>query len=535
MLNNQHELFLSEYFFCRSVLGKLVKDAKRLYDTLGHIFMIDGARLDALYALTENETVVDVKTYADYLQFCRIKKYVALMGGESDIPSDIEDIVVVKGEALGRATTLRLDGSASTESAVLRTVTESAALGVVSAMRILGFIQCEGIGTDRDTTNGIKNLERAAQWNNVEGILAALYYNADSRFADINRLRTVADGTVYRMFTAKAEHKYGCIADTPVFESTLLQKAFALGKLKPEQYSAQYARIIFSAVIGPRDKERTLFSSNEQAISDVAELPLKLQRLSRVPDGNALGGMPIVRQKEQERIRQCLFNSDLMYRSAFRPLCVCADSEYMRRLYARYISAAFNKAHIEYIDIAGLDEYDLQPSSKNIFVRSCDEDAFNIYFMSFDGNIADGVMQEAIGFLQSRRRKKFCLQSPGVVIDLAAVLPVCFCDKANAKELKKYCDVITVGAITATEKPSLFEDIIAYKQRLYGTHVTIDDGAKLKLAELSIDGAESVIDAVVRFNRNKAETVITPALIDECATVRTEKNRYGFGGDGDEI
>lgn len=535
MLNNQSELFLSEYFFCRSVLGKLVKYPKHLFDRLGEIFLIPHDDIDGLYALAEDKLVADVNNYADYLQFCRIKKYVALTGGDGDVPAEIADVIAIKGEALARAYDLKLDGTRLTESAAFRTVTEGAAHGTVAAMRMLGLIQCEGIYTDRDMAAGVKNLEKAAQWNSVESMLAALYYNAE-RQADINRLHTVADGTVYRAFPALAEAKYGIAADGEARESKLLNKAFALGKLTPDIYSAQYARIILSGMLDSRDKERTIFSPNNQAISEVAELPLKLNSGAPAPDCTAFDDMPLVRQKEQERIRICLGNSDLLERSAFRPLCVCADSEYLRKLYTRYIRKSVAAAHVEYIDVAGLDEHDLQPTGKNIFVRSCDEDSSNVYLMSFVGSIAGGVMQEAVGFLQSRKRKKFCLLSPGVVIDLGKVLPVCFCDKANAKELKKYCDIVTVGAVSASEKPSVYADIVASKQRLYGAKsVTLEDGAAAKLNELSIDGAESVIDSVIRFNRNKAETVITPALIGECATARTEKHRYGFGGDGDEI
>ncbi|MDE7107023.1 MAG: hypothetical protein K2O39_01735, partial [Clostridiales bacterium] len=445
MLTNQNELFLSEYFFCRSVLGKLVKYPRRVFDVLAEIFLIPNDDVDALYALAEDKLVSDVTNYADYLQFCRIKKYVALTDCDGGVPAEIEDVIAVKGEALERAFDLKLDGTRLTESAVFRAVTEGAAHGTVAAMRILGFIQCEGIYTDRDLASGVKNLEKAAQWNSAEGMLAALYYNTNNRQADVNRLRTVADGTVYRAFPALAEAKYGVTASGEVKESKLLNKAFALGKLTPDIYSAQYARIILSDMLAPRDKERTIFSPNDQAISEVAELPLKLHGGALAPDSAAFDDMPLVRQKEQERIALCLSNSDLLERSAFRPLCVCADSEYLRRLYSRHIRAAFGKAHVEYIDVAGLDEHDLQPTGKNIFVRSCDEDSFNVYFMSFVGNISDGVMQEAVGFLQSRRRKKFCLLSPGVGINLGIVLPVCFCDKANAKELKKYCDVVSVG------------------------------------------------------------------------------------------
>ena len=536
MLTNQNELFLQEYLLFRCVLGKLVKQPRRVFDTLGKIFLIDQDTADMLYALTENDTVADVNTHADYLRFCRIKQYAALTDDNADIPPEIDDVIAIKGAALELANSLKLDGTRLTEAAVFRTVTDGAARGTVAALRILGFILCEGMYADRDVASGIKNLEKSAQWNSVEGILASLYYNESGRSVNINRLRTVADGTVYRTFISAAERAYNRKADGAVFESTLLNKAFALGTLAPHTYAAQYARIIYSTVLSPRDKEHTMFSFNEQAISEIGDLPLKLHNGASTLNLAALGDIPLVRQKAVDRIRACLVNSDLVRRSGYRPLCVCAGSEYVRRLFARYIRAAFAGAHVEYIDVAGLDDNDLHPSGKNIFVRSCDEDAVNVYFMSFTGNIASGVMQEAAEFLQSHRRKKFSLLSPGVVIDLGAVLPVCFCDKANANALKKYCDVVPIDAVTAAEKPALFIDMLCTSQRLYGVKsITMDDGAKSRLAEMSVDGAASTIDSVIKFNRDSADMVITAALIDECAAMRTEKNRYGFGGDGDEI
>lgn len=534
-MKDQYELFLSEYFFYRNVLGKIVKDPRRLFDRLGEIFLTDAAHNDALFALAEDRSVADIKSYADYLRFCRIKKYAALMG-DGDISAGEEDLIAVKGEALRRAHELKLGGASLTESAVFRNVTAMAELGAVAAMRVLGFMLCEGIYVGRDEKAGMRNIIKAARWNSVEGILLALYYGADDRAVNIERLFTVVDGTVYRALAAQAELRYGVKASGPIKESALLRKAFAQGKLKPEMYAAPYARIIFSAALTYRDKERAVFSDSEHAVSNIADLPLKLKSGCFPPDPSAISRIPLLRQKERERISLCLANVDLLTRAAYRPLCVCADSEYVRRLYAKHIAAAFGGAHIEYIDIAGLDGYDLQPTGKNIFVRSCEEDAFNVYFMSFTGVIESSVMQEAVGFLQSGKRKKFCLLDPVVALDLGAVLPICLCDKTNAKELKTLCDVVTVGAIADDEKPALFADMAASKQRLYGAaSVTIADEALPRLAEMSVDGAERAIDAVVRFNRRRAETVITPALMDECAATRADKNRYGFGGDCDEI
>ena len=534
MLNNHYELFLTEYFFYRCALGRLVKDPRWIFDALGEIFITDREKTDKLFALTETPIVADVKTYADYLRYCRIKKYVALTTG--DAPEDSDEIISVKGEALKLAAMLKIDGTYATESAAFRAISESAAAGSVAALRVLGFVQCTGLYADRDEKSGAKNLQKSAQWNSVEGILTALHFCADTRKVNINRLRTVTDGTVYRCLADAAESKYGCTSDSTVDESVMLIKAFRTGKLKPEVYSAQYARIIFSNVISARDKEHALFSAGEQAISEIADLPLKLAFTPFSGRVGAIDLIPVKREKENDRIQNILYNGDLLTRSAFRPLCICADSEFMRAQYVKALRSAFGGAHIEYIDVARLSEYDLQPTGKNVFVRGCDEHSVNVYFMSFVGDIPAGVMQEAAAFLQSRKRKRFCLVNPCVTIDLGKILPVCFCDKQNAKELKKYCDVVTIAGVTNAEKPALFDNIIDAKKRLYGMKsVDLDDTAAARLSGLSIDGAESAIDAALRLNRSKAETVITAALIDECAADGTRKNRYGFGGDSDEI
>ena len=94
MLNNHNELFLSEYFFCRCVLGKVVKDKYAMFDTLAEVFLVDPAQHDALFALAENETVADVKTHGDQLRFCRIKNYASLNGEQTAVWADIDDVIL---------------------------------------------------------------------------------------------------------------------------------------------------------------------------------------------------------------------------------------------------------------------------------------------------------------------------------------------------------------------------------------------------------------------------------------------------------
>lgn len=537
MLNMQIEMCLTEYYTIRCTAGRLIRDDRALFAELCEIFMTEDS--DALYALANGEYVADIRTMRDYAQYCRTRAYYEMNGVDDGVSADTHEMIAIKGGALKKADELKIAAAAvTTDTAVFSRLNEFASLGVVQALVALGYLQCKGIGTAVNAELGCKNFARAAQWNSLPGILFALHFDADSRALNMNRLYTVAQGTIYADLVALAEKRYGVKAGKTVAESVLIMKGIASGVLKADVNAAQYARIIYSDIIDIKDKERTLFSPGEQAVSDTADLPLKLEYRHIECDPARVESLTVKRDEERSRIIRYAEGSDLRTKSAYRPLCISSDSEYLLTSHLRVLSRAFGDAHIERIDVAGLTEYDFEPSANNIFVRSCDEDKNNVYFLIFRGDIDERKMQAACAFLQSGKRKKFRLARPGVVLDLGAIMPVCFCDKANAKKLNDLCDVVTLAKVGDDERTAVINDITASAQKAYGvSEVVLDDGAKNKLNELGVDSIVHVVDRAVRCGRKGDEKLLLdePAITESIRAEHANKTKYGFGGVSDEI
>ena len=191
----------------------------------------------------------------------------------------------------------------------------------------------------------------------------------------------------------------------------------------------------------------------------------------------------------------------------------------------------YKDANIEYIDVAALAEYDFEPSKNHIFIRSCNEDMSNVYMLTFVGDIRPNVLDAVKNFLQTDKRKSFRLARPSVDIDLSPVLPVCFCDKANAKTLKQFCDMVSVAPVGADEKREILGHIIAdLRVRYSGVDIEVEEAAMTALAEYSIDKAASIIEKIIRFNRRRKETIVITTEMLKDGVFGSDVIPYGFGG-----
>ena len=537
MFNNVTELFLSEYFLVDKIAGKLINNSRLLFDKLACSFLLCDEDKDALYALTQRQEVREAATYSDYAQICRIQKYAELTDCSCDLPEDTQQIITIKGNALRKVKQFDMDTLAEkTDATICKRITDSANSGVILSLRALGFLQCEGLYEERNLNLGRKNLEKAAQWNDICGILLALYYDEGNRQTNLNRLRIVTDGNFNSEVFDCAIQRYGQIKFRAHNESKLLKKAFGAGILKPDIYAPQYARFIFSEVLSLKDKERALFSGHKEAISETVDLPLKLAFDEILFDTLTMDEHPLLRDSEVDKICKYILNSDMRAVSSYRPLCICSDSEMLGSFYLDAISNAFRKTHLEKIDVTDLSDYDLEPTKNNVFVRSCDEDKSNVYVLSLRGEARENVMNSIKNFLQSDKRKKIRLQHPSAVIDLSAVLPICFCDKQNARLLRPYCEVLTLAPVKDSEKRAMIEYLFDEKAIKYDLDaIYASQSAKEILEGYSLDNAEAIIDRIVQCNRCDGELTITEQMIKD-ATVfdASVKSGYGFGGVGNE-
>lgn len=530
MLNILNEIFLDEYFKYAHVASRLLDDTKSVFYKLSDIFLLSDDVRDELYEIAHSDTVQDVVTQNDYMRFLRVNKYSELQDLDTPCNADQIEVLKIKGNAICEAGRIELSPSVdATSVANYKLISDGAGAGKLLALRILGFLQCEGIFFAKNHENGCKSLAKAAQWNSIEGVLTALYYDEKSRALNINRLYTLTYGTPYESILTLAENKYKLTASELLAENKLLGKAFGVGVLKQEIYSAQYARFLFSNVLRTKDKEQLLFTPNNEVLSETADLPLKLAErdiLCKASDFT----VPLKRDAEKNKILQCVKNSDLRTAKLFRPLCISCDSKFMRNLYADAIERMLPSAQTERLDVADLSVHDFEPSKNNIFVRICNEDVNNVYFMFFDGDVNEQLFEAAKCFVQSDKREAVRLNRPSVLLNLSAILPICFADRANAKKLKQYCDVVTVAQVTSAEKRRLMSFISESKQKQYRiSNFNIEDEAIEKLITYSIDKIEEILDEIARTYRLSGDITVTPVLIKEISSAQ-EGHVYGFGG-----
>lgn len=529
------ETVLSEFFTYECIAGSLIKDDKYLFDRLCGIFLLPKTEREKLYALTCRPAVRSVESKNDYMRYLRTRKYAQMVGIEDDVTEQEHAAITVKGAALTAAFDLGLCKNVkTTENAVYRLIDECALSGSLIALRLIGFLQCEGLFAEKDLKAGLHNISKAARWNCAEAALMSLYYDKAERQKTMESFSEFARGTAFEAVVKQAANKYGVAAAETSEESKLLKKVFGTGILNPNTYSAQHAKIIFGKTIPLRDKERLLLSSNRDLFCETVDLPLKMTFRPITFDKKVFDGKFSEREDECDAVLRAAENFDLRALQSYRPLCVCSDSDYVLDMYMQAVKSALRDCRVERIDVADLCEYDFEPTGSNVFVRSCDEDKNNACFLVFEGDCDERTTEHVINFLQSGKRAKTRLVRPKTVLDLSAVLPICFCDSKNVKNLKKYCDTVELSAPSAREKYAAANDLLAVKSALYGVGViTLDDSGKNSLASVEMDAVERVLDRAVRVNGKKGKPlVLTEKLLRRhIEDTKDGRIRCGFGGE----
>lgn len=531
MFNAITELFLSEYFILTASAGKFVADRKDLFLRLADVFLIDKPLAEKLFALSEDESVLDVVTEQDYLRHQRMQSYAELTGGKAALNSDVAEIIRVKGNALISATQQKLTlNPHNSRNAEYSQLVNAANGGLITALKILGFLQCEGIFLDKNVKAGVKHFVKAANWNDCAGTLYLLRYCSVDRAYNLSRLKITVTGTPFESLYGQACEVYSASAAFDVPEVCLLERAFASAILSRSVYNPMSARILYGDVLSLKDKERAMFSSDAGKLAGLSDLPLKLsgKRIAAV-DANGVSNVALTRLDEQRKIAAGLNNADLRAYGQYRPLCLAGDSPYVLNMYARAIASLSDGCRYEVINVADLSGYDLEPSANNVFVRNIDEDADNRFLLFFAGSVPDKTLDFVKNFLISSRRAKFHLNSPNVTLNLSSVLPICFCDKRNARLLEDLTDAVRLADVSADELPKAVADIISNINALYGVELTLGGTVGEVFGSCAVDKVERIVDVVARAHRcDGKKFAISRAVVDEYSQ-ETDVKRIGFG------
>ena len=524
------ELFLTEYFSYEVLLKDFGVDLGEIFLALGKVFLLPEDKLRDLYVRSTEEAVCEIRTEKELWRRQRIREYLALRG--EAFAAEDEEIILIKGKAItGLTESGCLTETEQTRAAVAERLLDVAAKGKIKAMCMAGFLLAEGIFYPRDLEKGLRLLRQAASWNNPEGLLLALRYDPEKRENNLSRLHFVLKNLSHEELMPEVERVYGACADEPPEEAEILEKLFRRQVLKREDYLSSYARTLSSPALHNKDKERVLFAGGWELLSNVSELPLKLCQSvgQETCDLSEISVLSPPRETECAAILQGLRNADLRKNSVYRPLCLCSDSAFMLKLYADEIAKSV-RAHVARIDVASLDRDDLESSKNHVFVRNCDEDQDNIFFLFFQGEIREERLEEVMPFLRSENRRQFYLNHPSVCLDLSSVLPVCFCSEAYEAQLKEYCDIVPICDAMAGEKPELVKRILREKETTYGIpEIRLDSRVKPRLFYYSIGEMEARLDEAIRKNRRAGEPLILTKENTRLEATQS-KRQYGFGG-----
>lgn len=535
MINATVELFMTEYFLIKAVLGKFLDNGENLFRALSKVFLISEKEVKALYALAENEIAREITTEGEFMQHQRLLKYSRLVGSHEQVNSEWEEVVSIKGNAILLAQSHGLISDADvSRNALYERLSAAITVGKICALRVVGILQCEGIFFDKNPKAGIKKLLKAADWNDGLSTLALLSYSEKNREFNMARLRLEVEDAPFASLYQTAVEYYGVKGDTAdVSLVKLLEKVFASGGLKRDTYDSNFARILLSKAISLKEKEKAVFSPNKELQSLIGDLPLKLSHENVVAvDVSCLDETALRREAERTEISRALSNADLRGLVGYRPLCLCCDSKYILTMYAQALMAKSANAHVEIIDVAELPDYDFEPTKDNIFLRGIDEDKDNRLFLFCYGTISERKMDALKRLLQTSRRAKFHLNNIGVTLDLSAVLPICFCDKQNEHMLKPYCDLIQLAPVSQEETSCAIQDVLAAKQKLYGVGtIRLECDIMSIIGRNDIDLAEKLIDVAVRAQRVKgADITLTKAILERLMD-DNNRPRIGFGGE----
>lgn len=435
MTNIYCETLLREYFSCNAALG-LNYNRKAVFFGLGAVFCLQERDIVDLFGLTENPAIREIVTDDDYKRYKRIEQYGKLIGGESAYSDAEKAIIAIKGDAVTAiaAAGLIADGNSS-QNKIVTTLTDCAESGSVLALKILGFLQCEGILVGKDEQTGVKNLEKAMRWGDVGAAFGMLKYSRTDKTEILKTLNAVVKNTPYEFMQQIAEKAYGISVDGKCArEALLIKQAINADKIKKGVYDSMIARVVYADSIGIKDKEKILFSETKESLSETCDLPLRLKFSDISVDKDAACAMPLSREAEVKNVLRSLSDSDLRATDSFRPTCLCSDSEYVAEIYADVVRAAFKNARVEKIDAADLREFDVSPDKNNVFLRNIDERVGNVCLISMRGDVPDYALEAIKAVLSGNRRKNFRLVKPSVTLDISSVLPVCVCDSENAKK-----------------------------------------------------------------------------------------------------
>ena len=519
---------------------------KQLFNRLTRTFSVSTRRANALFNLTEQESVKEIVTASDAKRYKRITQFLQESNSPDLYDADTDSLIRIKAEALELASKAEMcqDGK-TTRNAVYQTLLDRANSGCVDALRLLGTLELFGLFVEKNVEQGIEKVLKASQWGDALGMFLLIRAGVNVDYVNRN-FYAAAQNSPYSVLISIVNKDVADDGNHAAAEIVLLNKMFNSKMVNKSVYSPAHARVLYATGISREDKEKILLSENKQLLNDVANLPIYSPRGELHCSLEGIRRMTLCREEERLQIETALQNRDLRTWSNYKPLCLAVNSLYLQRLYAKAIERCFRGEMVERIYVAELQERDFEPTASNVFVRHCksvadnervvkrNNDTGNVFLLILNGDLSDSVLKRVKEFLSTAWRRQVQLLHPSVTLNFSYALPIVICDGINAKKLKNLVDMVQIADVDSGERTLLIEEMLLKKANLYfGRSVEITDDAQALTSEFSLEDVEKIIDTAFRAMRVKFENADKVAFaiqpFVEAYKQQHGERSYGFG------
>ncbi len=311
------EFALHDLFFAEAIFGRHLNRAQ-LMECLEKCYLL---RKGTLKKLEQSADAYDIRNVGDYYRYLRVQEFLANMAGTADAGiagstaaagiagntaataaagdkgiaggkdvMDSADIIAIKGSMLELASQYNvLSDSNDTVSVILSRITKPDAARYVQVMRICGMMKCDGVFFKENMESGMKDLAKAAGWNDVQSLVALMRYDEDTyrRGECADRLYTLAQGGAYDGLLDIVMKAY-CLKGQceEVEECNILNRYIQMeqdsgSRNVSDVYNPLCAEILGANTLNAVDKEK-LIISNHRNFACVRNLPLDLPEVRDV-------------------------------------------------------------------------------------------------------------------------------------------------------------------------------------------------------------------------------------------------------------
>ena len=537
------EPFLQQYFLFETLIRDIDEsyDCRPLFDELARLFCLPASvETEALYQASRMPTFRAMHDLRSYERFCRLLAFGAESGQDPALTATDRVLLSGKREALRVKSELFAKGGHRTDEQLALTLESFAMKGSVEAMTTLAFFEYHGLFFCRDEKTARKRIRLAASWNSLFGNLMGIAYDSEHTDDYYDTLAVTLSGVGRRrVFTYLCEAGQVCPERTRRHSAKLIEKAFGLSVIDRRVYDAVFAKVAFSGLLSPEDKEKLLLCRKQDILAPLSDIPFEAKGDTPLTfDREAIGTPPLSRTEERDRILRSITVAVRCPAAVRLPLLITCRDAFVTDLYRRMLSDGFADTPVIELDAATLTEQDFLPGKENVFLRGLSDTkrTRTVFFLRHAEALSERPLEEMQKMLDFHYRKRFKLFQPPVSLDLSEMFFVLFAsERCEATEvLAPLCDTVYAEPIADTERGAVIDAIFDERCHAFGQKaVALDSDARRYLIDCGCEQARHLLDDALRRAVYEDRTAISLSLVTAIAAERKQHGTptaFGFVG-----